>query len=949
MEPRVQFQACTIIARNYLAHARVLYRSFRRFHPDARFSVLVLDSPAATLDEPFHVFALDEIGLPNGEETRMPMLYNVTELATAVKPWFFRHLFRKERLPLLYFDPDIEIFSPVDRLAEFAHKHCLVLTPHTTQPMSRTDVRPNETDILSAGAYNLGFLGLNADCARFLAWWSERLLREAMIDVANMRFTDQRWMDFAPGYFDTFILKDETCNVAYWNADARRLNWSGDRYEVGGKPLCFFHFSGYRPENPHLLSVYQGNNPRTRLSEHPVLARLCHEYAEKLSAADYARLQRIPYGLDRAPGGLALTWPMRLAYRDALRSHEATGTAAPPSAFSDAAAFVAWLNEPLHPQICPEITRYFWAIHRTRPDLRAAFPNLLGVDNRAYYDWLRECGRYQIPIPLELVPSPPGTPVQEASGESEATTAGIAITGYFRAEMGTDEAARLIAAAVEAAGERYCTRTWSGTSSRQNYPWNRDSADESQNYDTNLICINADQLPGFAQSVGREFFRNRYNVGLWYWESELFPPAMRTAFNLVQEIWVTSEFTREAIAKVSPIPVFRIPQPLNVDTPVIPSRSRRALNLPDGFLFLLIFDFSSVVEGKNPVGLIKAFQTAFAPGEGPTLLIKSTNGHRHVAELERLHYARAGRSDIIIRDGDVSAEERHALVAACDCYVSLHRSEGFGLTIAEAMLMEKPTIATRYSGNVEFMNDANSFLCGYNLRLVGDGCAPYLADAHWADPNISEAAELMRLVYENPEEAQRRGKRGRLDLHARHAPQVAADFIKKRLSELRRNPPRPAVSLITSNPERPLVTKIRAAIVQGANIRRIVPPLLTWIFQGPRRAMKQCLRFYEQHYRRISLSAIDAFKEIDAEWLNERDSLRRRIYLQQDELNRLNSEVEHTHQRLWELEKILDSHRAELGNSLRNGGEANTPGAHSTIAAKESARRREADKSSKIA
>ncbi len=290
----MRFQVCTIIARNYLAHARVLFRSFRRFHPDARFSVLLFDAPAQTAgDEGFDVVSLGEIGLPPGEEARMPMLYDVTELATALKPWFFRHLLKRHPSELLYLDPDIEIFAPLDRLAELAARHTLVLTPHTTRPMSRDDVRPNETDILSAGAYNLGFLGLNPDCGPFLDWWSERLLREALIDVANMRFTDQRWMDFAPGYFDCHIVQDETCNVAYWNADSRGLRWNGRHYEVGGNPLCFFHFSGFKPEKPHLLSSHQGQNPRTLLSEHPAVARLCREVLRK---AGRRRLPEITQG-----------------------------------------------------------------------------------------------------------------------------------------------------------------------------------------------------------------------------------------------------------------------------------------------------------------------------------------------------------------------------------------------------------------------------------------------------------------------------------------------------------------------------------------------------------------------------------------------------------------------------------------------------------------------------
>ena len=913
----MRFQACTIITRSYLAQARVLYRSFRKFHPDARFTVLLFDAQRGAVDgEPFEVLLLPEVGLPEGEETRMPMLYGVTELATALKPWFFRHLFARDKTPLLYFDPDIEIFAPVERLAQLAREHCLVLTPHTTQPMSRGEVRPNETDILSAGAYNLGFLGLNPSSDRFLDWWSERLLREAMIDLANMRFTDQRWMDFAPGYFDVSIVKDETCNVAYWNADSRRLRWIGTRYEVNGEPLCFFHFSGFEPDKPHVLSKHQRDNPRTRLSEHPALARLCREYTEKLEAAEYSRWNKVPYGFDTAPGGLLITTPMRLAYREALRRHEESGEAAPPNPFSDHSGFIAWLNEPLHPRHCPEITRYFWAIHAARPDLQGAFRDLKGGDHGAYYQWLRDEGRSQIPIADELMP-PPGASLAGVPGRGETVLPndGVTLIGYLRAELGTGESGRLMAAAVQASGERMSTCVIP-TRSREKHPWNGAAAPSLSEHDTNLFCMNADQLPGFADEVGPEFFRRRYNIGLWFWEAEIFPPQMHNAFGYVNEVWVTSEFTREALAKVAPVPVVKMPLPLHVGQPEAGESGRAALDLPgDRYVFLFSFDFFSVVQRKNPLGLIAAFQRAFAPGEGPVLLIKSINGNRHLAELDRLHYARAGREDIIIRDGYLTHAERDVLVAACDCYVSLHRSEGFGLTMAEAMLREKPTIATRYSGNLDFMTDTNSFLCGYDLRRIGPGCEPYPAMARWAEPRLDEAAELMRFVHDNPEEAKRRGERGRADLVAAHAPQVVGKLIKTRLEQLREHAPA-AVALNVTRPEGPTVARLRAAFEKGVDVRRTVPSLLTWIFRGPRRAMKQFLRDYDQHNRQLGLWTVDALNDVSAQSARDGALFTKRMATHEDEIRSVREQLRRAHERLAELEHQLKEQRATARETL---------------------------------
>ncbi len=901
----MRFQVCTIITRSYLPQARVLYDSFRRFHPDIPFHALVFDARPGEVDEPFNILHLDDIGLPAGEEKRMPMLYNVTELATAIKPWFFRQLLSRKKTGLLYFDPDIEIFAPVDHLADLTSKHCLVLTPHTTRPMSRdANVKPNETDILSAGTYNLGFLGLNPDCGTFLDWWSERLLREAVIDIPNMRFTDQRWMDFAPGYFETHILRDETCNVAYWNADSRQLTWTGVRYEVNGQPLCFFHFSGFKPEKPHLLSFHQHHLPRTRLSQHPALTRLCQEYAAKLASAGYDQLGHSPYGWGKLPNGMSITPPMRIAYRLAVREQEEKGAPSPPLGFDDPDAFIAWLNEPFHPRQSPEITRFMGAIFLDRRDIRNAFPIVPGRDSGDYYHWLRTAGRDVLQIPDELFPARSTDTEPTLANETVQPSRGITLTGYLRAEAGTGEAARLVAKAVEAAGEKLMTQIWTDAPSRQNHPWANGSTELHHDYDTNLICINADQLPKFAAEVGPRFFQNRYNIGIWFWEVEVFPQKMWNAFDYVQEVWVASDFVRDAIANSSSIPVVTVPLPLNINAPrpVVPSRA--ALKLPDGFMFLFCFDFFSVAERKNPVGAIEAFKRAFAPGEGPILVIKSINGSENLAELERLHYARGDRADIIIRDGYLSATERDELMAACDCYVSLHRSEGFGLTIAEAMLLEKPAIATRYSGNLQFMNDGNSFLCGYNLRPVGGDCSPYPADANWADPNVSEAAQLMRLVYQDPGEAQRRAKQARRDLLERHDPSVAGEFMKDRLSALRQNPP-PFAAPVPSASERPAMKGVRSELEHGVDVRGTVPSLLTWILKGPRRAMKRFLTAYDQHLRRIGLITLDAVKEVDVESFRERTAIQRRLDAQENELNTMRQELRNAQQRVAAMEREL--------------------------------------------
>ncbi len=149
------------------------------------------------------------------------------------------------------------------------------------------------------------------------------------------------------------------------------------------------------------------------------------------------------------------------------------------------------------------------------------------------------------------------------------------------------------------------------------------------------------------------------------------------------------------IGAVAPVPVIALPPPVEISPR---NRGSLRLGVPTGFLFLFVFDYLSTIERKNPVGLIEAFKHAFKAGEGPQLLIKTINAPLRPYVEEEVLWAVDGRPDIHVVDRSLSGDEKDALMAACDCYVSLHRSEGFGLTMAEAMAIGKPVIGTGYSG-----------------------------------------------------------------------------------------------------------------------------------------------------------------------------------------------------------------------------------------------------------
>ena len=351
---------------------------------------------------------------------------------------------------------------------------------------------------------------------------------------------------------------------------------------------------------------------------------------------------------------------------------------------------------------------------------------------------------------------------------------GVNLAGFLESESGLGEIARGIGTAVERAGIPLAAISYRRTPSRQQHRLALPLAAEAP-YDTNVICLNADHLAQFAADAGVDLFASRYSVGVWFWETNVFRGEGRAAARFLDEIWVASEYVRRAIAPEVGIPVHVVP--VVVDPPAGPFATRSELGLTEGYTFLFLYDFVSS-ERKNPRAIVEAFTRAFAPGEGPKLVLKSINGRerkpRQLAELVALV---RDRDDIVVRDGYVSAGERDSYLAACDCYVSLHRSEGFGLTLAEAMACGKPAIATGYSGNLEFMDESNSYLVRHRLVEIPDGWWAYAPGATWAEPDVDAAAGLMRRVVADPASAHARGERGRRDVAARLSAERAATEV----------------------------------------------------------------------------------------------------------------------------------------------------------------------------
>jgi len=774
---------CTIIAKNYVAQARVLARSFAEHHPDGRFWALIIDDFEGFIDpadEPFEVLTPPQIGCDEFEV--MAARYSVLELSTAVKPWLLRHLMGETGAPVTYLDPDIKIFSSLERLDELAARHGVVLIPHNNEPIPPDGRKPSQIDIMIAGVYNLGYVSLapRPDVERLLDWWAERLRRDCRIDPTYGYFVDQRWFDLTPGFLTDFaIVRDAEYNVAYWNLHSRRLDHEGERYLVNGRPLAFFHFSGFDPQQPAELSKYQD---RIRLADRPALQNICREYGEEALSDGFATAIQWPYGYGVLPGGVPFDDTLRGLY---VRAEERGEIRVSPFTPDGAREFLAWLGAQA-PGTPPGIHRLLAYVWETRDDVRNAFPDLHGTDRGALLEWMQRNGRELVPALAHLpLPDGAGAAIAAARPELPSELWGVNVVGYFRSELGVGEAARQVITALDTHGVPVLPVHGDTIPlSRQGHAYTQFGHADAD-YPVNLICMNADALPEFAGQAGDWFFAGRYSIGLWFWEVNRFRREWMPAFSILNEVWLPTAHVAEAVSAVSPIPTrtMRIP----VEMPPLVPRSRADLGLPPGFLFLFSFDYRSVFERKNPLALLDAFKHAFAPGEGASLVFKCINPEADVDSHQRLLAAAAQHPDIHVIDRYFTPQDKNTLTALCDCYVSLHRSEGFGLTMAEAMYCGKPVIATGYSGNLDFMTSENSLLVDHRLVPIGLGADPYPPEGEWAEPDVVHAATLMRRVFENREFGARLGARAAQDIRATHSPAAAGALMVQRLEQLRVN------------------------------------------------------------------------------------------------------------------------------------------------------------------
>jgi glycosyltransferase involved in cell wall biosynthesis len=955
--------ACTIIAKNYLPFARVLMSSLRASSPNVLRIVILVDHIDGFFDpasEDFDVVLSEDLPIP--DSLWFHFKYSILELSTAVKPFALEYIFEHYSVDqVLYFDPDISIYSDLDILAAALSDSSVILTPHLTSPLM--DGRhPTDLDILRSGSYNLGFIGIRrcAEAACFLQWWKTRLYDQCVVDLPKGLFVDQRWIDLVPGMFnDVGILRNPGLNVAYWNLSHRTVSRSSNGYTVNGESLCFFHFSGFNPEEPHRFSRHQN---RFTLDDLGDARELVLEYRQRLLERGYSECRKWPYAFGTFRNGFpipemgrsahhempdvvarlsdpfseegyqafidlwnrGLTGPdgkptgvTRLAYR-IYRARVDVQQAMPDIFGGDLLRFLKWVSStgrtehnlndvfvaPIsnaiklrEKQEAPQLARRqqanpvinekilavlagngIWlsaeqfpvqvealnvligngnarlhlsrlaqAIYESRPDLQQFFPDPCGRDSVRFLLWFLTYGadEYRLAAPLlsplwkqwDAIVGSLENPLQKVwyrcvlrtmahsvRGRERARkllsrmrilrteaarrlstrrqpvaanemfsagnknrdmrlghyrSLGVNVIGYVRSEMGIGESVRCVIRAARASGLPIAVKSVDAKGPYRLGDRSIATDDREFPHPLNLFHVNADQAELTIGRVGAGFIRGKYNVGYWHWELEEFPDRWLPSFKFFDEIWTPSTFCQAAIARKSPIPVLRMPHAVRVDDDCAVSRADFSIPA-DRFVFLAIVDLLSVSERKNPTGVITAFRRAFGNSKDCHLVLKISHAQQRPHEMAALTAAAAGLRVTFI-DRTIDRAQVNGLIRTCDCLVSLHRSEGFGLPIAEAMYLSKPVVVTNYSGNTDFTRPDNAFLVEYDLTRVPKGCDPYDEGAVWAEPRLDHAVKQMQVVFDNAGQREDRANRAGEYIRRHLAPEVVGKLIRERL------------------------------------------------------------------------------------------------------------------------------------------------------------------------
>ena len=604
---------------------------------------------------------------------------------------------------------------------------------------------------------------------------------------------------------------------------------------VDGEPLTLLSLRGFDARRPHL---FEGDLVTARVSEQPALAPLLRQRAAALIAAGWSEAikknlsgaRQSPHGSrwSELPEGLPHNEITQCLIRAGMRAGAITHSPFSEEGFDQ---FREYALQPARQGGSVGVNRMLYAIYGVRHDVAAAFPSIDDSGGLALIEWAWNSAQREMSIPESFLPPRPDRDALriEPSDPQQPDSEGVNLAGYFTSALGLGESVRQIAVALEAAAVP--TTLVQGLfvpPTHQEKDFSPVGPEEAH-HDVNIAVINGDRMPTFARDIGEGFFSGRPTIGVWWWEVDPFPiEEWSPALQWLDELWVGSDFIRSLIEPHVNIPVWVFPVPVSLQRLKEPLDRAHFGWKDDETVFLYLWDYHSTEARKNPSGLAEAYRRAFPEGSKTRLVLKCIN-HENLPEAdEKVRLAAAGRDDIEIIDRFLGGREKNALLELCDCYVSPHRSEGFGYSPAEAMLLGKPVVVTGYGGTTQYADETVARIVKWTPAQVGPGALPYPPNGRWADPDLDDLAAALRWIVDEPKAAAAMAERGRRRIAERHNATVSGAAMRERLDAVRERyaaahrPPPPAPAA----PPAPLARRIA---------RRLVRNRLTFLLLGPLR------------------------------------------------------------------------------------------------------------------
>lgn len=382
----------------------------------------------------------------------------------------------------------------------------------------------------------------------------------------------------------------------------------------------------------------------------------------------------------------------------------------------------------------------------SRHDLLSLFEVETAAGRARLAAWFAAKGKALIPAPT--LPPPPEQPLTSAERKAawdKSWRFGVNLVGFARAEFGIGEDVRMMAAALEAAGVPYCVVDVrpTGSNARLQDRTLKGLLTEDLEYPVTLLCMTGFDTAGLLLSGHGHLLRAPFNVGCWPWELPRFPSEWRHSYDLVDEVWAASSYTAAAYEADNVVPVRKVPAVVSL--PAVRPITRASLGLPDdAWIVVCPFDPNSYLARKNPSGAVRAFQQAFPDKLDVRLLLRANGDPSLAPGWDAIQTAIDNDSRISLLDGTLERAEALGVVACCNVMLSLHRAEGFGRNIAEAILLGVPVLATGFSGCTDILESDETI--GWQLRPIADGEYPFSCGQFWAEPDHAEAARRLRAM-----------------------------------------------------------------------------------------------------------------------------------------------------------------------------------------------------------